>query len=219
MHNSLKLYIVFCSIFCTIIVTGNLIFQKFITISIFGNILEISAGVLFYPLTFVISDLVTEFYGKKNAKFMLNMALICSIVVLVMISTSNHFNATKWSIIDNNTFHSVFNVYGIGAVSSIIATYLGQSVDIYLFAYVKRITKSKHLWLRNNVSTILGQCIDTITVVSILCLFKIIPVTQSIIVIFSSSSFKILAAFLSTPICYLGYYLINYFKLDMIEQN
>lgn len=213
MDRSLKLYIVFCCIFCTVIITGNLIFQKFVTLHVFGSVLEISVGVLLYPLTFLISDLVTEFFGKSHAKFMISMAVLCSLIVLGLILISDYCSATKWSIIDDQTFHKVFNVYGIGAIASIVANYLGQLCDIYLFSYLKDLTSGRHLWLRNNVSTIVGQTVDTFIVVSILCWFAIIPWGQFVIVMLSSLSFKVIAALIDTPFCYLGYYLIRKFDL------
>jgi uncharacterized integral membrane protein (TIGR00697 family) len=213
MSNYLKLYIVLCSVFCTIIVTGNLIFQKFIALNIFGNVLEVSAGVLFYPITFLISDLVTEFYGKSYAKTMISAAVLCSTLVLIVIIIADFCTATSWSKVDDAVFHSVFNVYGIGAVASIIANYFGQRVDIHIYSYLKQKTAGRHLWLRNNVSTFLGQIVDTLIVVSILSLFKIIPSSQFFIIVLSSLSFKIIAALLDTPFCYLGYYLINRFDL------
>lgn len=209
MTNSLKLYVIFCSIFCTIIVTANLIFQKFVSISLFGNVLEISVGVMLYPVTFLISDFVTEFYGKESARFMVNIAILCSFIVFILILVSDYCSATEWSMIDDAIFHKVFNVYGIGAIASIIANYLGQLVDIYLFSYLKLLTDGKYLWLRNNVSTILGQLVDTVVVISILCVFEIIPQEQFFIISLSSLSFKILAALADTPLCYLGYYLIR----------
>ena len=209
MTNSLKLYVIFCSIFCTIIVTANLIFQKFVSISLFGNVLEISVGIMLYPITFLISDFVTEFYGKESARFMVNIAILCSFIVFILILVSDYCSATEWSMIDDAIFHKVFNVYGIGAIASIIANYLGQLVDIYFFSYLKLLTDGKYLWLRNNVSTILGQLVDTVVVISILCVFEIIPQEQFFIISLSSLSFKILAALADTPLCYLGYYLIR----------
>ncbi len=209
LNKSLKLYIILCSIFCTVIITGNLIFQKFITLGILGSRLELSVGVLLYPITFLISDLVTEFYGKMAAKFMIQMAVMCSVTVAGIVLLANYFNATEWSVVDNQTFYKVFNVYGVGAIASIIANYLGQLCDISIYSYIKIFTNGKHLWLRNNVSTIIGQGVDTVTVISILCWFSIIPWEQFSTVILSSLLFKILAALADTPFCYLGHYLMK----------
>lgn len=210
---SMKLYVVFCSLFATIIITGNLIFQKFVHFELLDYSFEISVGVLLYPITFLISDFVTECYGKNYAKFMVNIGVLCSIAALGLVSISDYLQATSWSIVNDVMFHQVFNVYGVAAAASLVANYLGQLVDISAFAYLKKLTSGRHLWLRNNVSTILGQTVDTITVVSILYTVSIIPWQQYTVVIFSSLSFKILAALLDTPFCYLGYYLIKKFDL------
>jgi uncharacterized integral membrane protein (TIGR00697 family) len=117
--------------------------------------------------------------------------------------------ATEWSAVDGGTFHRVFNAYGIASIASIIANYIGQLIDIRIFLRIKILTNNKHLWIRNNVSTIVGQFVDTITVVSILSIFSIIPKEQFFIVIYSSLVFKIIAALLDTPFCYLGHYFMR----------
>ena len=214
MSNSLKLYVLLCSVFCTIIVTGNLIFQKFVTISIFSNVMELSVGVLLFPITFLISDLVTEFYGKDSANLMIKIAVLCSMIVFGLIFVSDYLSATSWSIVNDDTFHKVFNVYGVATIASIIANYCGQRIDISIFSYLKQATKGKHLWLRNNVSTIFGQAIDTFIIITALSVFEIIPKSQFVSIFLSSFSFKVIAALLDTPLCYLGYYLIRKLKAN-----
>ncbi|GAB4164320.1 MAG: queuosine precursor transporter [Rickettsiaceae bacterium] len=214
MSGSIKLYVTLCSTFCTVIVTGNLIFQKFVSINIFTQTFEISVGVLLYPITFLISDLVTEFYGKERAELMVRSGVICSIIVLFLIIVADTLPVTSWSKVDNETFSLVFGVYGVGTIASIIANYFGQLVDIHVFSYFKELTNNKHLWIRNNISTILGQFVDTIIVVLILSLFKVIGFEHLVTVIYSSFAFKVVAALLDTPFCYLGHYLIRKYKLD-----
>lgn len=211
MTNKIKLYTILCSIFCSIIVSGNLIFQKFVTLTAFGFVWELSAGVLFYPFAFLISDLVTEFYGKEAAKRMVRIAVLCSLFVMFMVFIADSFDASGWSVINNETFHLVFNAYGIGFIASIVANYLGQMVDIHIYSIIKTMTSGRHLWLRNNISTIAGQLIDTLIVVGILCYFSIIPWKSFLAVGFSSFSFKVIAALADTPLCYLGYFLIKKF--------
>ena len=209
MTASLKIYVVLCSIFCTIIVTGNLIFQKFIIITIFSSVMEISVGVLLFPITFLISDLVTEFYGKKASQLMIKIAVLCSLMIFGLVMVADYCPATSWSTVDDVTFHKVFNVYGVSALASILANYCGQWIDIYIFAYLKNMTNGRYLWFRNNVSTIVGQAVDTLIVVYILSLFEIVPSAQFMIIFLSSFSFKVLAALADTPFCYLGYYLMR----------
>ena len=77
MDRSVKLYIFLCSLFCTIVITGNLIFQKFVTVNILSLEFELSVGVLLYPVTFLISDLTAEFYGNQHANHMIKMSVLC----------------------------------------------------------------------------------------------------------------------------------------------
>jgi len=211
MDKSVKLYIFFCSLFCTIIITGNLIFQKFITVNILFIEFELSVGVLLYPATFLISDLVTEFYGKDRAGYMIKMSVICSFIVMGLVMIGDFFPATSWSKIDDESFHRMFGVYGIATISSIVATFFAQMIDVQIFSYLKKLTKSRHLWIRNNVSTIIGQILDTILVLSILCAAHILSWEHYFQMASSSIAFKLIAALADTPFCYLGHSFITKF--------
>jgi uncharacterized integral membrane protein (TIGR00697 family) len=211
MDRSIKLYILFCSLFCTIIVTGNLIFQKFIIINFLFVEFELSVGVLLYPVTFLISDLVAEFYGNKYAKQMIKTSVMCSFVVMVLIMIGDYFPATNWSNINDGDFHQMFSVYGIASIGSIIAGFLAQLTAVQIFIYLKTLTNSKHLWLRNNLSTVIAQIIDTLLVTTILCFAGILSWENYYIIAINSVVFKIIIALADTPFCYLGYYLIKKF--------
>ena len=102
-------------------------------------------------------------------------------------------------------------MYGVASIASIVASFFGQLLDIKIFAYLKNLTKSKHLWLRNNLSTILAQLLDTILVSTILSLAGILPWENYYIVASHSFMFKIIAALADTPFCYLSYYFIKKF--------
>lgn len=207
-NKSSIIYLVLCCLFCTIIITGNLIFQKFVVINLGFYSFEVSAGIMLFPLTFLISDLVTEFYGKKAAMTMINVALFTCAVTVCLIIVSDHLTATPWSPVDNETFSFVFNAFAIGATTSTIANYTGQRVEIYIYSKIKELTSGRHLWLRNNISTISGQLVDTILVVVLLTITGYIPSEQAFTVTISSFYFKVVMAILDTPLCYAGYYLI-----------
>lgn len=204
-----KIYLVLCCLFCTVIVTGNLIFQKFIMLDFGFYVFEISAGVMLFPLTFLISDFVTEFFGKAASTVMINTAMICCCMTIGLIAISGYFVATEWSAVDDDTFSNVFNAFSIGAISSVIANYFGQKAEIQVYSVLKQRTGNRHLWLRNNVSTIIGQAVDTSLVVSMLVVVGFIPVQQIIPVVVSSFSFKVIMAILDTPLFYAGYYFIG----------
>ncbi len=217
MTRSLKLYIFLCSVFCTIIVTGNLIFQKFVIINILFLKLELSIGVLLYPVTFLISDLVTEFYGNQHANHMIKTSVLCSLVVMCLIMIGDYLPATSWSNIDDDSFHKMFSVYGVAFLASIIASFFGQLLDVQIYFYLKKLTKSKHLWLRNNLSTILAQLLDTILVLTILCFAGVLSWENYYTISVSSFAFKVSASLAGTPFCYLGYYLIKKFVVKEKE--
>jgi uncharacterized integral membrane protein (TIGR00697 family) len=211
MSRSIKLYIFLCSLFCTIVITGNLIFQKFIIVNILSLEFELSVGVLLYPITFLISDLTAEFYGNKYTNHMIKISVLCSFIVMGLIMIGDYFPATSWSNIDDYSFHEMFSGYGIASFASIIASFFAQLLDVKIYTYLKSLTKSKHLWLRNNLSTILAQLLDTILVVTIICFADILSWDNYYKIALNSILFKVIAALADTPFCYLGYYLIKKF--------
>ena len=205
-------YIFLVCFFCNIFVIGNLIFNKFVTIEIFDIKLEVSVGILLFPITFVISDLVTEFYGKAKAFLMINLSIIITLLTIIVIYIADIMDATEWSKVDNQTFSLVFGSFTIAVFASLFANYISQNCDIIMFDYIKKLTGGKYLWLRNNVSTLIGQIIDTFCVATIMVLFNKIPNSQFFTITFSSLQFKIIATILSTPLCYLGYRFMKMLK-------
>lgn len=208
---SLSIYVFLVSLFCIIVITGNLIFQKFININIYNFSIELSVGVLLYPITYLISDLVAEFFGKKPANYMINLSVIFSFIVYLLIYLCDFLSATSWSPVDNNTFRKVFRFHGVGIFSSLVAIYIAQLADVRIFLYIKKITSNKYLWLRNNVSTFVAQIIDTFCVTFVLFLFNVISAEHHTKIFLSSISFKILAALCDTPFFYFGCFLVNKF--------
>lgn len=207
----IKIYLLLSGIFCAILVTSNLIFQKYISLSLSSLLyFEISVGVLLYPFTFIITDLITEFFGRQWANITVRVGIICDIITMGLVYISNSLPATTWSPIDDKTFSNVFSVYGFAALASLVACFAAQSVDIYIFAWIKNQTGKQLMWLRCNVSTIIAQFIDTVCVNGLLCAFSIIPVNKLFSIIHSSFLFKLLSAILlSTPIFYLCFFAIK----------
>jgi uncharacterized integral membrane protein (TIGR00697 family) len=105
----------------------------------------------------------------------------------------------------------MFSVYGIASIALVVATFFAQLLDVKVYSYLKTLTDSKHLWLRNNLSTILAQILDTILVLTILCLANILAWENYYKVATNSIVFKVIAALADTPFCYLGHYLIRKF--------
>lgn len=106
-------------------------------------------------------------------------------------------------------FTKVFGFSVIAVFSSMIAYLLAQFVDIRIYHYWKRLTKGRHLWLRNNFSTVTSQFLDTFSVLFLLCSFGVIEWSLFSILLLNGFLFKVLVALLDTPILYVT---VHYFR-------
>ena len=205
-----RIYLILAALFICALVVSNLIFQKFFYWDFFGiYTFEISVGILPYPITFLITDLISEIYGKKKANQVVTAGLFASVFSLIIVYVANTVPATSWSPISDSVFKNVFGATTIAVFASMIAYLLAQYIDIYLYHFWKRLTKGKHLWLRNNFSTYTSQLVDTLTVLMFLCSFGIIDWSLFKGLLLSGFLFKVLIAALDTPFLYLGTYLLR----------
>lgn len=206
-----KVYTGLCILFSVLLVVGNLIYQKFVALPILPfHTFELSVGAILYPLTFLLTDLIAEFYGKEKAGFCIRFAIAMNIAIAVIVSGMDMLPATSWSKIDDGTFHKMFGHYSVAFTGSMIACYLSQKVDISLYLWIRRLTRGKWLWLRNNGSTSISLLIDTSVVISFLTLFGVLPADRLGFLILNSYSFKLFFMVCSTPLFYLCIYLIRF---------
>lgn len=212
------LYLILASLFITSLVTSNLIFQKFFTWSPFGiYTFELSVGIIAYPITFLVTDVVSEVYGKKRANNLVKAGVFASAFALLIIIVSTWATATTWSPINDVEFKKVFGFTFIAVGASLAAYLMAQFLDVQVFHFWKRLTKGKHLWLRNNFSTFSSQLIDTITILLLLCSFGVIKWELFDVLLLNGYLFKVLFALFDTPIVYaLVYFLRKHFKIEGI---
>ncbi|RLD27824.1 MAG: VUT family protein [Bacteroidetes bacterium] len=220
-----RIYLLLGSLFITSLVVSNLIFQKFFywhpfNIEIFGTkLFEISVGILPYPITFLITDLISEIYGKKKANQVVVVGIFASFFSLLIVFVSNTVPATSWSPVDDDMFSTVFGNTAIAVFASMMAYLLAQFIDIQIYHFWKRLTKGKHLWLRNNFSTFLSQFVDTFTILILLCSFNIIDWSRFTGLLIAGFLFKVMIAALDTPFLYFGVYLFRRrFNLKVNEE-
>jgi uncharacterized integral membrane protein (TIGR00697 family) len=196
---------------------SNLIFQKFFSWDFFGlYTFEISVGILPYPITFLITDIISEVYGKKKANQVVTAGIFASFFSLLIVYAASAVPATSWSPIGDSLFDQVFGATAIAVFASMMAYLLAQYIDIQLFHFWKRLTKGKYLWIRNNFSTFTSQFVDTFSVLLLLCSFGKIEWKLFGALLLSGFLFKVLVAALDTPILYLSVYMLRKrFKLGM----
>lgn len=211
-----KIYLYLGALFITSLVVSNLIFQKFFYWRPFGDVtvlgaslFEISVGILPYPLTFLITDLISEIYGRKKANQIVTAGIFASFFSMGIVLLANWVPALPSSPVQDDVFSQVFALSPIAVFASMLAYLFAQYVDIGIYHFWKRLTNGKHLWLRNNFSTYLSQFIDTFTVVGLLCIFEVLPWSMFYGLVISGFIFKVIVALLDTPFLYFFVYLFR----------
>lgn len=210
-----QIFLFLAALFITSLVVSNLIFQKFffwypVDTSIFGiPLFELSVGILPYPITFLITDLISEIFGKKKANQVVVAGIFASFFSIGILLVADAVPPIASSPINDATFNQVFSLSPLAVLASMIAYLLAQFVDIRIYHFWKKITQGKHLWLRNNFSTFASQFLDTFTVILLLCFFGVLSWDMFLGLVVSGFIFKVLVAVIDTPFLYLFVYLIR----------
>ena len=220
-----RIYLLLGGIFIASLISSNLIFQKFFFWTPFaflaspdsGNWLiwlseytfELSVGILPYPITFLVTDIISEIYGREKANRVVMVGFISSIFIMGVVMVGDMVSATRWSPVDDSVFHRVFGLFGPAVFASMTAYITAQFIDIRIFHFWKQITNNRHLWLRNNGSTIFSQLIDTLSVLFLLCSFGVIDWVRFYPLLLNGFLFKVLVALIDTPFFYLFSHLLR----------
>jgi len=171
--------------------------------NLFG--VRISVGIFFIPLLFLITDIVNEVYGKKKAKFFVYISIVTLLFTLLMTYVAIKLPVNEiWN--NQAAFISVFGASLRMTIASVIAFVISQFHDVWVFHFLKQKTHGKYLWLRNNVSTMASQLIDTI-IFMFIAFYNITPEFNTMFIIsliIPYWLFKVIFALIDTPLCYLG---------------
>ncbi|XLS29876.1 queuosine precursor transporter [Flavobacteriaceae bacterium M23B6Z8] len=221
-----RIYLYLGALFITSLVVSNLIFQKFFYWYPFGDfeifgapLFEVSVGILPYPITFLITDLISEIYGRKKANQIVTAGIFASFFSMGIILVADLVPALPNSPVDNKMFSGVFALSPIAVLASMLAYLFAQYIDITIYHFWKKLTGGKYLWLRNNFSTFSSQFVDTFTVVGLLCVFKVLPWNMFYGLLISGFLFKVFIAAIDTPFLYLFVYIMRRrFKLGVNDE-
>ena len=211
-----KLFLFLSGIFLTSLVVGNIIgTTKFV--NVFGLI--VPAGVLAYPFTFLATDLICELYGKKRAQVLVWVGFTMNFFMLGLMMLGHYLTDASGVSGSTSTFESVYSFMIGNVIASMFAYLVAQSVDVKLFHFWKNLTKGKHLWLRNNMSTVVSQLVDTTAILSVLYFANnlgdsIQNISDLFGLIIASYSFKFFVALFDTPLFYLGVWTLKDRILD-----
>jgi len=162
------LYLLLAALFIAALITCNLIANKFVEVDMGFHTFTVSAGVLPYPLTFLITDILSEVYGRKKTSLIVATGFFASLLVLVILYVGNIFPAIESSPVSQDQYATVFQNSWKIIMASMAAYLVAQFLDIRIFHFWKKLTHGKHLWIRNNFSTVISQLVDTTLVVGII---------------------------------------------------
>jgi uncharacterized integral membrane protein (TIGR00697 family) len=201
------IYIVLAGIFITNALVAELIGGKLIYIG--ENVM--SLGILPWPIVFITTDLINEYFGEKGVKKLsiITAGLIAYTFFLLLIGL--HIPAVKGDgLITDDQFSAVFGQSMWIIVGSITAFLVSQLIDVTLFHFLKNRTGKKMLWLRSTGSTVISQLFDSFIVLGIaFWLPGKINEETFVASAFTGYSVKLLIAIGLTPLIYLGHYLID----------
>lgn len=208
-----NLYILYM-IFGAVLVTANAIASKVFNtgLSIFGSPITLTVGAVCYPFTFLITDIIGEIWGKKEAKVAVIGGFICQAISTVFIIAARYLPA-----VDGNVQDSYVTLLGqnwIFVIASLSAFWVSQSWDVYIFHRIRNAYITKHgsrdggRWIWNNVGTISSQFIDSVLYASIAFglgfgwLFDSSMRPMLVAMIFGQWLVKMIIALVDTPFFY-----------------
>ncbi len=210
---------VLAAVFITCLVVGDIIGGKLVQTTLLGLPFTVTVGMIPFPVTFLLTDLLNEFYGKRAARFVtylgFGMAALAYLFIFAAaaIPISPRTFAADWGGVTDEAFHRVFTSSQRMILASLTAYLIAQLVDIWVFHVLKRATGKRLLWLRATGSTAVSQLVDTVTINAVAWV-GLLSTGEIIGIVVSSYGLKLVIAVGLTPLIYAGHAVIErYFSL------
>lgn len=228
-----RLFVILCGIFVTNALLAEMIGVKIFSaeqtvgmdpanINVLGFIMDfnLTAGVVIWPVVFITSDLINEYFGKPGVKRISYLASILIAYAFMVIFISIDLPPAQWWIDayskdDAGNYFNMDFAYGriLGQgqriiIGSLTAFLIGQLVDVFVFQRLRKVTGSKMLWLRATGSTVVSQLIDSFVVVFI-AFYGVMETKYLIAIAVTNYIYKFFVAIFLTPVIYFGHFLID----------
>jgi len=209
-----KLFIVLALIFTTCLIVGDIIGGKLVEADALGLRWTTTVGMIPFPVTFLLTDVLNEFYGHRAARFVtlaaFGMALLSFILIYVAgaVPIAALTRDASWGGVTDAAFANVFlgSQRMIGA--SLFAFLVSQFIDISVFGFVKRFTNNRLLWLRASGSTVASQLVDTVAI-NFAAWSGLLSMGKIIEIVGSAYTLKVLIALGLTPLIYAVHLLVE----------
>jgi uncharacterized integral membrane protein (TIGR00697 family) len=210
----LKLFLTLAGIFISALIIGDLIGGKLVEAEVFGTVLTLSVGIIPFPITFLLTDLLNEFYGKRAARTVtwVGFGMACFTFAIIIIALALPWapftNAADYQGMSQPHFDNVFGGSRRILLASLVAYLFSQFADIAVFHLLKKRTHNKYLWLRATGSTVVSQLIDT-CIIQTLAWWGVVQNDKLFGLILSSYGVKLVVAIALTPLIYGGHALVE----------
>ena len=184
-------------LFVASLLLANILASKIIVVG--GLVLP--AAIILYPLTFLFTDVVAEVEGKKSASSLVMAGFYLSIFMVAVILAGRLLPpAGFWK--HQEAYTAILGSTPRIVLASMIAYLISQNHDVWAFHWWRKKTAGRHLWLRNNLSTMVSQMIDSVLFIGVAFWGTVPPATIGVMIL-SQYAVKVGIALLDTPICYL----------------
>ena len=208
--NADKALIIITSIFVGSITIASVLANKII--NVFGFF--VPAGILAYSVTFICTDVISEIWGKQRANQAILGGFIALITVLILVQVGLVWpKAPFWN--NEEAFQSILGSTSRIIIASFIAYLISQFHDVWAFHFWKNVTKDRHLWLRNNLSTATSQFLDSFIFITI-AFYGILPIWPLIL---GQWVIKLAIALLDTPVIYFVVWIIRRNGTGQIQKS
>lgn len=200
-------FLILAGFFVTNAIVAELIGGKLVQ---FFGLFTQSIGIILWPVIFILTDLINEYFGKDGVKKLTYITMGLIAFTFILLSIALNIPATNFSPVSNEAFKTVFGQSQWIIVGSIIAFLVSQLVDVNIFWIFKKMTGEKHIWLRSTGSTVISQLVDTFVVQFIAFVLPGKWTFNEFLVNASwGYSFKLIIAVALIPLIYVGHYAIG----------
>jgi uncharacterized integral membrane protein (TIGR00697 family) len=200
-------FLVLAGFFITNAIVAELIGGKLVQ---FFGLFTQSIGIILWPVIFLLTDLINEYYGKDGVKKLTYITVGLISFTFILLTVALNIPATSFSPVSDDNFKTVFGQSQWIIVGSIVAFLFSQLIDVYVFWAFKKVTGNKHIWLRATGSTMVSQLVDTFVVQFIAFVLPgKWPFNEFLVNASWGYAFKLLVALALIPMIYLGHYVIG----------
>lgn len=215
-----KLFVVCAAVFLTALVVAEATASKLFTVmalpgsvTLFGQSFDtvvMTAGVIAFPITFIFTDLVNEYFGKPGIRFLTLVGMVMIVFEFLLIQAAMRVPVAAISPVPGEAFDAVFGASGWIILGSLTAYVLGQFADISLFHWLRRLTDGRFLWLRATGSTFGSQFIDTFIVLFVAFFLPGQMTIQTVLAItIFNYAYKFVVAVVVTPLIYAAHWAMD----------